>query len=67
MRALVERIVCVNVQVGFPNGRLRYATFSTPVGVWFHYVVAVQQSGSSCTLNVRLAPPVNFLSLRSCV
>ena len=40
------------VEVGYAANRLRFATFSTPVGIWFHYVVAVEQAGNMCTLKV---------------
>jgi hypothetical protein len=38
--------------VQYAQDRLQFAQFSTPVGRWFHYLVAVQQSGSTCSMHV---------------
>eukprot|EP01108_Squamamoeba_japonica_P010170 TRINITY_DN981_c0_g1_i1.p2 TRINITY_DN981_c0_g1~~TRINITY_DN981_c0_g1_i1.p2 ORF type:complete len:598 (-),score=427.14 TRINITY_DN981_c0_g1_i1:62-1855(-) len=42
------------VVVEYLASRLRFAAFSTPVGTWFHYTVAVEARDGQCALHVLL-------------
>ena len=42
------------VAIEYYAGELQFAQYSTPVGHWFHYTVAVEQRGSDCALHMLL-------------